>query len=280
MSVDQILTGLVYLVSVFVLLVVGKLVYDLLHRGFVLKTELVERDNLALAIAVGGYYIGLVLAFGGVLMGESAGLVNDLIDLGMYGLLAIVLLNLSAWLNDKIILRHFDNEKEIIQDRNAGTGAIEAGNHIAVGMITAGALSGEGGLLTGGVFWLLGQLVLILATLVYGAILPFDVHREIERDNVAVGVAFAGVLVAIGNVVRLGAQGDFVSWFQNLNDFAVFTVVGLLLLPVVRFLTDRVLLPGAKLTDELVNQEKPNLGAGMIEAASYLAASMLIGWAI
>lgn len=280
MSVDQILTGLVYLAAVFVLLFVGKLVYDLLHRGFVLKTELVERDNLALAVSVGGYYIGLVLAFGGVLLGPSAGLVEDLIDLAIFGLLAIVLLNLSAWINDKVILRRFDNEKEIIQDRNVGTGAIEAGNHIAVGMITAGALSGEGGLLSGGVFWLLGQLVLVIASLLYAAILPFDVHREIERDNVAVGVAFAGVLVAIGNVVRLGAQGDFVSWFQNLNDFAVFTLVGLMLLPVVRFLTDKVLLPGARLTDELVNQEKPNVGAGMIEAASYLAASMLIGWAI
>ena len=39
---------------------------------------------------------------------------------------------------------------------------------------------------------------------------------------------------------------------------------------------DKVLLPGASLSDELV-QDRPNLGAGFIEAVSYLAASMLIG---
>ena len=280
MSLDQILTGVVYLLAVFVLLVVGKLVFDLLHRGFDLKSELVERDNLALAIAVGGYYVGLVMAVGGVLSSESSGLVDDLIDIGFFGLVAIVLLNLSSLINDKIILRHFDNEKEIIQDRNAGTGAIEAGNHIAVGLMTAGALSGEGDLITAGAFWLLGQVVLIIASVLYAAILPFDVHDEIERDNVAVGVAFAGVLVAIGNVVRLGSEGDFVSWYQNLSEFGSFTLAGLVLLPIVRIFTDKVLLPGAKLTDELVNQEKPNVGAGMIEAASYVAASMLIGWTL
>ena len=280
MSLDQILSGLVYLAAVFVLLVIGKLVYDLLHRGFVLKTELVERDNHALAITVGGYYVGLVMAVGGVLMGPSSGLVDDLIDIGFFGLIAIVLLNLSAWINDKVILRHFDNEKEIIQDRNAGTGAIEAGNHIAVGLMTAGALSGEGDLMTAGAFWLLGQLVLIVASLLYDAILPFNVHDEIERDNVAVGVAFAGVLVAIGNIVRIGSEGDFVSWYQNLSEFGSFVLAGLILLPIVRVFTDKILLPGAKLTDELVNQEEPNVGAGMIEAASYFAASMLIGWTL
>ena len=51
-------------------------------------------------------------------------------------------------------------------------------------------------------------------------------------------------------------------------------------LPLVRIVTDKVLIPGVKLNDELVAQEKPNVGAGAIEAFSYVAASMLVGWAI
>ena len=47
----------------------------------------------------------------------------------------------------------------------------------------------------------------------------------------------------------------------------------------VRLLTDKLLLPGVKLDDELVAQEEPNLGAGLIEAFSYVAAALLIGWA-
>ena len=280
MTLDQLVTGLIYLAAIFVLFLIGKLVYDKLHPRFVLKHELFERDNVALAVAVVGYYLGLVFALGGMLDGPSSGWIQDLIDIGLYGLLAIVLLNVSAVLNDKIVLRHFDNTKEIVDDRNAGTGAIEAGNHLANGLILGGALSGEGDLVTALVFWALAQVVLIVAALVYDLVTKFDLHAEVEKDNVAVGVAFAGGLVAVGNVLRLGVYGDFVSWSENLTEFAQWTVVGLVLLPLVRFLTDKILVPGVKLNDELVGQEHPNLGAGFMEAFSYVAASMLIGWAI
>ena len=278
MSLDQILSGLIYLLSLFVLLGVGKVLYDLLHPRFVLRTELFERDNVALAVTVAGYYLGLILALGGVLSGPSSGLWVDLIDIGLYGLAAVLLLNLSAWMNDKIILSKFDNQKEIIDDRNAGTGAIEAGNHIANGLIISGALSGQGDLSTALAFWILGQVALIVGSKIYTAMVAFDVHDEVEKDNVAVGVAFAGVLVGLGYIAGLATSGDFVSWAANLGEYGVYVGVGLVLLPVIRWTADKVLVPGVSLDDELVGQEHPNLGAGIIEAFSYVAAAILIGW--
>ncbi|MEM9598461.1 MAG: DUF350 domain-containing protein, partial [Acidobacteriota bacterium] len=118
MTLDTFLTGLVYLTSALVLLVFGKLTFDRLRPRFVLKKELFENDNPALATAVAGYYLGLVLAVGGLLSGPSMGLVDDLLDIGIYGFAAVVLLNLSAWINDRVILRKFDNQKEILDDRN------------------------------------------------------------------------------------------------------------------------------------------------------------------
>ena len=277
MSVNQILTGFLYLAVVLVLLVVGKWVYDGLHRRFVLRTELIEKDNLAVALAVAGYYLGLVIVLGGVVSGPASfSVVDDVIGLVIFGLLGIVLLNLSAWINDKVVFSRFDNEKEIVEDRNAGMGAVEGGNYVAVGLITAGAMSGEGGLLPGLVFWGLGLLALIVAGLLYDKITSYDLHEQIEKDNVAVGVAFAGVLVGFGNIIRLAGDGDFVSWNESLTEFGYYAVVGLILLPLIRIFTDKVLLPGASLSDELV-KDRPNLGAGFIEAVSYLAASMLIG---
>ena len=55
MSVEQILPGFIHLAVVLVLLVAGKFVYDGLHRGFALRTELIEKRNLAAALAVAGY---------------------------------------------------------------------------------------------------------------------------------------------------------------------------------------------------------------------------------
>jgi uncharacterized membrane protein YjfL (UPF0719 family) len=277
MSVDQIVAGFTYLAVILVLLAVGKWVYDVLHRRFVLRVELLEKDNLALAVTVAGYYLGLVVVLGGVVSGPaSVSLVDDVIGLVIFGGLAIVLLNLSAWVNDRLVFSRFDNEREIVEDGNVGVGILEGANYVAVGLITAGAMSGEGGMGSGLVFWVTGLAALVVAGVLYDRITSYDLHDQIEGGNVAVAVAFAGVLVGFGNVIRLAGEGDFVSWNESLAEFGYYLVVGLVLLPLVRLFADKVLLPGARLADELV-QERPNLGAGVIEGVTYLAASMLIG---
>ena len=277
MSVDQIVAGFVYLAVILVLLAVGKWVYDALHRRFVLRVELIEKDNLALAVTVAGYYLGLVIVLGGVVSGPaSVSLLDDVIGLVIFGALAIVLLNLSAWVNDRLVFSRFDNEREIVEDGNVGVGILEGANYVAVGLITAGALSGEGGMASALVFWVTGLAALVVAGVLYDRITSYDLHDQIEGGNVAVAVAFAGVLVGFGNVIRLAGEGDFVSWNESLTEFGYYLVVGLVLLPLVRLFADKVLLPGARLADELV-KERPNLGAGFIEGVTYLAASMLIG---
>ena len=277
MSVDQIVAGFVYLAVVLVLLAVGKWAYDALHRRFALRVELLEKDNLALAVTVAGYYLGLVIVLGGVVSGPaSVSLLDDVIGLVIYGGLAVALLNLSAWVNDRLVFSRFDNEREIVEDRNVGVGILEGGNYVAVGLITAGAMSGEGGMASGLAFWVTGLAALVVAGVLYDRITSYDLHDQIEGGNVAVAVAFAGVLVGFGNVIRLAGEGDFVSWNESLTEFGYYLVVGLVLLPLVRLFADKVLLPGARLADELV-KERPNLGAGVIEGVTYLAASMLIG---
>ena len=72
MAVDQIVTGFIYLAVVLVLLVIGKWVYDALHRRFVLRVELLDKGNLAVALAVAGYYVGLAIVLGGVAYGPAS----------------------------------------------------------------------------------------------------------------------------------------------------------------------------------------------------------------
>lgn len=277
MSVDQILPGFIHLAAVLVLVAAGKFVYDGLHRGFALRRELLEKRNLAAALAAAGYYLGLVVVLGGVVSGPASfSLLDDVIGLAVFGLLGIVLLNVSALINDRVVFSQFAVEREIVEDRNVGVGVLEGANYVAVGLITAGAMSGEGGLASGLAFWLAGLAALIAAGMLYDRITPYDLHDEIEKGNTAVAAAFAGVLAGFGNVIRLAGEGDFVSWSESLTGFAWYAGAGLALLPLVRLFADRVLLPGARLGDELVREE-PNLGAGVIAGATYLGASMLIG---
>jgi uncharacterized membrane protein YjfL (UPF0719 family) len=281
MDLDNLVSAAIFIIVFFIFFFIGKVINDLLHREYKLNFELVEKDNAALALAVVGYYFGLVLAIGGTIAGPSVGLVEDLYDLAIYGILSIILLNISWFLCDKLILYKFRVSEELIRDHNQGTGVVSAGISVASGFIIYGAVSGEGGSIwTVLVFWALGQVLLILAGLVYELITPYNIHEEIEKDNVAAGVSFAGALVSVGIIIGLAGEGDFTAWSIDLPVYIGFAVLGLILLPIIRLLTDKVLLPTVKLSDEISAQEKPNVGAAYIEAFSYIAAAFIISWCV
>ena len=56
---DLIATG-IYLISAFILFWLGKLVKDLTTTSYSVREELVEKDNVALGVAMAGYYFGLI----------------------------------------------------------------------------------------------------------------------------------------------------------------------------------------------------------------------------
>lgn len=284
---DGALTTLLYLAATFLLFFIGKIAYQLFHPKIKVSDELVEKDNFAFSVAYVGYFIGLLLAIGAAVMGESYGLWIDLMDIGVYGLLTILLLNISIIINDKLILNKFSVKKEIIEDRNVGTGVVEGANAVATGLIVMGAVHGEGydysvggPIATAIIYWLIGQVLMYVTSLVYNAILPYNVHDEIEKDNVAAGIGMAGAMIAIANLIRYALMHDFDSWIVTLEDVGLDVGIGLLFLPLARFLTDRILLPGQKLTDEIINQEHPNKGAALVEAFAYIGGSVLITWAL
>ncbi len=282
---DGILYSILYLAASFILFYIGKVAYQLFHPKIKVGEELVEKDNFAFSVAYVGYFIGLVIALGSAVYGESNGWETDLMDMGVYGLLTILLMNLSLLINDKLIFSKFSISKEILEDRNTGVGVLEGANAVATGLIVLGAIHGDGHgfggpIITGVLYWLLGQLLLFIASKVYSAITPYDVHQEIEKDNVAVGIAMAGAMIAIANLIRFALMHDFESWIITVEDVAIDVAIGLAFLPLARVLTDKILLPGRKLTDEIVNQEHPNNGAALIEAFAYIGGSVLITWAL
>lgn len=282
---DGILASLVYLAASFILFYLGKVAYQLFHRKIKVVHELAKEDNFAFSISYVGYYIGLLLAIGSALLGESNGLLFDLMDIGVYGVLSIILLNLSIIINDKIILSKFSLEKEILDEHNIGTGFVEGAVSISTGLIILGAIHGEGHgeggpIVTAILYWLLGMGILYATSLVYNLITPYDIHEHISKKNVAVGIGFSGALIAIANLIRFALMHDFESWLVTLEDVAIDVSLGLVFLPLARLMTDKILLPGHKLTDEIVNQENPNNGVAVIEAFSYIGGSILITWAL
>jgi uncharacterized membrane protein YjfL (UPF0719 family) len=269
----------VFLGLCFVLAWVGKLAYGVFHPGTRVDRELTARDNVAFAIVLGGYYFGILLVLGAPLSGSSRGsLLHDAGSVVLWGLLAIVLLNLSSFLSRRLLCGHLDLTREVIEKQNVAAGTVLAGSYVANALLVLGALSDEGGIAAAAVFWIYAQLLLEVAAFVFMRGVHYDVAALIARDNRAVGVMMAGLLVALGNVLRMAIAGTFEGWGAGFLTATIYGIAGLALLFSVHWLTDWVLLPGVTIREEVLEQAIPNVGVGYIEAVFYVGVSLLIAW--
>ncbi len=287
--IETIPRGLVYVVIGVVVLVIARLVQDFL-TPYKIQDQLSDRDNVALALSITGYYLGVIIVFLGgmyqpyvVIADNNLGFTTAYWqEVGLvfgYSVAGIIVLNIARIVVDRLVLHGFSTENEIVTDHNVGTGAVEAAVYVSSGLVIAGAISGEGGgPETALAFFALGMVALIIYALVYEWTTSFDIHDEIEKNNVAVGVALAGNLIAIGVVVFKAVFGDFVGWGESIAGFLTYAIVGFVLLYAVRFLADLVLFPGVKISDELVNDR--NVGAAFIESAAVISVSLILFFAI
>ena len=269
----------VYLLEAFVLLVIAKWAYTRLYRRVHLREELFDKGNAALAVSTTGYLFGIVIALGGVLLGPSAGWQADLTAIALYGLMTIAMMLVASWLCEKVLLSRFDNTKEVVEDQNLGTAFVEAGVHIANGLILLAIQQGAGPWWAGLVFWALAQAVLLILGRIYEMATPHSVHDELERDNAAVGLALAGALVGMGNIISLAVAGDFTGWKDGLITFAADAAFGMVILLVIRRLSCVLLAPGVSLAAQQTH-ETPRTGAGLLEAFGYVGGSMLVVWVL
>lgn len=282
---DDVLTGLVYLLCSLVLFFLAKVCYSLFHPQRNLRQGLFGDDNFALALSVVGYYAGVIAAIVGVLLGSSRSTLIDSLAILFYGVFAIILLNLSLLFCDRFILGTFSNSKEIVQDKNVGVGAVEGGVVVAIGLALGTIFSLNPvlpylwmlGFVT--LLWLISLLTLMLAAGLYELILPYKLLPQLAADNAAVGVAFAGLLVAVGILLRAGFMAGLGILGSTSAYAFAFVLLGILLMPAVRWVTDLLLVPGATFESEIAQQERPNAGAALLEAFVYVAAALLISFA-
>lgn len=263
LSLHTVLVPVSLLVLYLVIFWIAKWVVNKL-TPYDINAEISDKHNKAISIALSGYLIAVTIIFVGALLGPSKGLLEDLLSVSTYSFMGIVLLNISRVINDKLILYKFENKAELVEDQNEGTGAVVAGSYIASGLIVAGSIHGEGGgIWTALVFFAIGQLALILFSKIYNVITPYDIHEEIEQDNVAAGIAFGGTLIALGIILMNGSLGNFVSWQYNIQHFVMIAAGAFVILPVFRSLMDKCLIPHFDLNHEIHHTQ--NVSAGILE---------------
>ncbi len=270
-----------YLAFAVIFLLIGKKFFDLL-TPYSVNIQLTHKDNVAVGVLVIGFLLGLTCIICGVFVGDGpeepsfAVFLNELIEVGLYGLLGMVLLFVAGIINDKVVLRQFSNQKEIVDSGNVAVAVIMAATYVGSALMIAGGIRGCIGVQSMLISFGVGQIALTLFAGVYQLMTRYDDQKELgEKQNVAAALAYGGNLVAYGLILMRGLSMDQYqlegwTWQDRLIHAGYYAVVGGVLLVVTRIINDILFLPKAKLSKEIV--EDRNLNAGLMAAT--LALSM------
>ena len=256
-------------VVLMLILFFGKIAFDLLVRLLHRKNadhELSESDNPAFGISFCGFLVGIAIATLSGISRSGLSYTADIALMVTHGAFTIAALLLAWIINDKGILYRISNADAIFAKRNIGVGLIESGSFIATSLVLSGAWTsgGWGAVIT---WFIVGQLMFTLVAFLYQLITPYDIHSEVEKDNLACAIGFAGFLIAAGQLAGRAIAGPSNHLGADLRDSSLYLVIGLVTLVIIRLLIGRVFLRTAQLNKEISGDRNPN--AGMAEAVIY-----------
>lgn len=273
-----------------VMLVLARLVNQFIFKANM--TEVIKNDDkTAVGIALSGFLFGVVQITSEVLSGE--GHQSLLVDAGLvalWGISGIVLLTLLSLFGFKLF--HGVDYVQEVQKGNVAVGIVAAARFIATSSVIAAAVSGEntgqsevalsegGAALASLVFFLVGQLTLIIVTWLFRFLTAYDDAKELANGNIAAALSYSGLMIGIGIAVQKGIKGEFIGYVPGLLAYAKSMIVVVAFYPIRQFLVQGLLVGGSfalygGTLDEEIGRDR-NIAAGVIEAAAYIATAMLI----
>ncbi|BBN83073.1 ATP synthase F0 subunit A [Pseudoalteromonas sp. A25] len=241
--------------------------------------EITERDNFAFGISFAGGLVALAIVLTGISSGAFAPtLQQEALQMGGYGLLAIVLIKLGHFFQDKVALRKVSLHNEIVKG-NTTASLIDFGHVVSVAIVIRSALfwvatEGWHGLPVVVASFIIANIVL-LAVSQYRVQLFKRTNRSgdclaqaILEDNLAVGIRYAGFL--IGSALAITAASGLAPYapdnlVASLGYWAVCAAVSSLAFILLHLVTIKIILSGCDISDE-VNRQK-NVGVATISAA-------------
>ncbi len=279
-SFVKVLSGMTQFAVLLVGLLLAKYLFDW-TTSFKFNVELTEKDNPAFGVCLAGYLIGSGIALSGIAFNSSANvsMIENVVSISVVMVLTLILMRLSVVINDRAILHRFSVTKELIHDKNVGTGFVVAGSCIATGWMLNGVLSGESSSLLIGlrdmvVYWALGQVILIAGGFLFQLITRYDLHKVIgDEDNMPAGISFGGFLVALGIITHNALVGATSHLADEISTTLVFALSGMVILVLTRVIVDKLFLPNSPLSKEVVEDRNP--AAGSIAAVSFIVVALM-----
>jgi uncharacterized membrane protein YjfL (UPF0719 family) len=277
-------------ITLVVMLMIARLVNQFIFKASM--TEVISKeDKSALGIALAGFLFGVVQITTEVLAGE--GHQSLLVDAGLvalWGLGSIALLTLLSLFGFKLF--HGVDYMQEVQKGNVAVGIVAAARFIATSMVIAAAISGENtstsavamsegsAALASFVFFLVGQLTLIVVTWLFRFLTAYDDAKELASGNIAAALSYSGLMIGMGIAIHKGIKGEFIGYVAGLLSYAKSMSVVIAFYPIRQFLVQGLLIGGSfalygGTLDQEISRDR-NIAAGTIEAMAYIGTALLI----
>ncbi len=253
----------------------------------------IDDGNIAVGLRRSGLYLGIAIALSGAMDGSSKGFFLDLIQLLIDGLIITGFMFSSRFINDFIMLGNINNDEECIRTfatpdggktiGNKAVGMVEAGMYIGTGFILNGSISGTGGTFLQGIasavlFFILGQLALLIFGFLYELVTPFNVRNEIKNNNLAAGIGLGGIIIALSIILMSSISGPFTGWSNDIGSFFIYAVFGIIMLLIFRAVADKILLPTTNIATEV--EEDQNVAALIVVESAINAVAIIIAFSL
>lgn len=211
---------------------------------------------------------------------SGEGLLRDVGVVAAFGVAGLVLVQGLGHAAARLLLR--GKLRAELDRGNVAAGLAAASHDVAVGLLASKAVAGNDlhALSLSLVFFALGQVAHLGATSLFRVLTTYDDAEQIEGENVAAAISYAGVTLAVAIVVARALEGDFESWLTSLKGFALLVAWVLVLYPT-RQLVVQTLLLGARpclrggAFDDGIAQ-RHDVGIAAMEAGTYIAAATAI----
>ncbi len=251
--------------------------------------EIASEDNFAFGVSFAGGIAALAIMLSGASMGEfGSSLLNEAINMSVFGVIGLVLITAGRFFQDKIVLNKISLHQEIAKG-NLAAAIVDLGNAVAVAIVIRASMiwvETEGfsaiPVILGG--FVVSQIVLTLASVYRVKLFKVKasgdnscMQQALEDGNVALAVRYAGYLAGVS--LAITAASGFVHYdAQNvwlaIAYWGMVAVVICVVFTLIKVLAMKLILPGVDLSDEVDNQK--NLGVATIESAVALAIGLTL----
>ena len=239
-------------------------------EGYDPVNEMLLRDNPALALRYALFAIAVVFAVLGIfdrVQGDSGAWLFT-----QNALLAVILIYLSRYLNDWLILYHFSHNREVVQEKNSAVAIVEGATYLASAYVITGAFyDWENGPWIALVWFFIGQLMLILLAFLY-RLAGKGVDAALDDQNLAVGISLAGFLLSGGMVCGAVISGPSQGWRSDILTVAAYLGAWVLLMLVAHLISDKLAFRSSRLGEEVMEQR--NIAAALFKAVIFIAVTL------